>query len=476
MTDYVFSGTLVVSDNGYNLVAGDSLHTLAGSLLQSTGGDGVFANGGVNIQVDGDVEGAVYEGFAGIDDVAGAGDSTGITVNGSVGGLVGISVMAGPNSLPGAVHNIVNSGTITGSNDPFTRGSAIEVDGGGWIVNQASGKLSGTDAIVDTDASSGDINSFVNYGLVEAQPAYFIHSPFSIGGYAFVGGSDREAVYNIGGAIFGNVSMSSDKADVLYNATWMIGFSRPLVDLGCFNVENSTVVNVSGGGMYEGVNDSLVGVDMMTFGDADGDYLYNAGLVDEVPNSGNGNPASNAVLFGAGAADGLYNDSGGEVYGNVQLGSGAGQGVFNAGTIDGTVKLGDGAGDYYDGPAGKEIGGIVCGNGGDYVFTGSGLEVVTAGLGNDYFAMANGGETVIQELGAYQQSNGVDAIVNFQTYNAAAAQGTFLHLDASMAGATNFYDYNGGTLVQMNLGGGNYSYIDVLNTAVATVQAQTYYG
>ena len=44
-----------------------------------------------------------------------------------------------------------------------------------------------------------------------------------------------------------------------------------------------------------------------------------------------------------------------------------------------------------------------------------------------------------------------------------------------MSVGTYFVAYQGGTLVETPIGGGNYAYINVLGTGVATVQAHTYF-
>jgi hypothetical protein len=224
--------------------------------------------------------------------------------------------------------------------------------------------------------------------------------------------------------------------------------------------------------MHQTVSDATISVNMITLADNAGDHVYNIGTIAE---TGSGNAASHAISFGNGAGDYLYNGAAGAVYGNVSVGNGASDYVYNAGFISGTFSLGNGVGDLYIGTAGQLYGAVVCGAGGDYIYTGSDVESIVAGKGNDSITCGDNGRTILTETASQQLSNGWDTVANFQTATGAPNVGTLIHLDAAMAATTNFIAFNGGTIIQMNLGGGLYSYIDVLGVGVSTVQAQTYF-
>jgi hypothetical protein len=243
----------------------------------------------------------------------------------------------------------------------------------------------------------------------------------------------------------GGINMSTNAADLLYNTGTMDATSNAS-SFGYF-VHDSAVFN--SGLMYQSIS-KITTTAMIGSGNGAGDYVYNTGTL--------------AAILGSGANAAA-----------ILMGNGAGDYVYNSGVIYGNVVLGNGAGDAYLGANGKIGGTIICGSGGDRINTGADIETVKAGTGNDTFNVGTGGETIIQETAANQISNGFDVVSNFQTYNAAAQQGTFLQLDPNFAASTSFSTYNGGTLVQMALGGGLYSYVDVLGASVAEVKAQTYF-
>jgi hypothetical protein len=226
-----------------------------------------------------------------------------------------------------------------------------------------------------------------------------------------------------------------------------------------------------------------------------GGYVYNGGTIAQVlgaaANSGdtvisfdNGLASSfvdnlaSGKIYGdiyLGNGQGVYLANAGQIFGNISFGNRQGDYVSNTGQIFGNVLLGAGQGDAYYGAQGKLSGTIVCGGYNDTVFTGADFETVVAGVGNDTFYMATGGETIISETLAQQRLDGWDVVSNFQSYNPATRQGTFLQIDPALAASTFFVAYGGGTLVEMALGGGNYAFVDVLGASVAAVQGQTYF-
>ena len=430
MTYTIYSGYTNIVGNAFTMATGDVLQTLAGSVLASTGGNGVNATGSVAIEVAGTVGGVsngIYDGTAAGDGSTVYIDKTGYVFSGF--GQQGVYIQGA------GTHTIVNSGAVQSSG---MGGWGVAANGAGMIVNEAGGLISAGTAIRENDATATDTNDIFNYGTIVGTA------------YAFAGfGADKELLDNQG-TMVGSVYMSSNAADLLYNAGTMDATNTS--NSTGFNVNNSAVDNF--GVMYQLVAGSTA-TTMIKTGDGAGDYVYNTGTIAVI--TGNGaSPASAAIAMGNGAGDYVDNLAGGHIYGNV--------------------LLGNGAGDIYSGAQGKLTGTIVCGSGGDTVYTGSDFEVAKAGSGNDTFTAGTGGETIIQETAAVQLSNGYDIVSNFQAYNAPTQQGTFLQIGASLQATTGFMsDGAGGTYVYMGLGGGTYSYIDVLGASVAQVKAQTYF-
>ena len=427
MTYTIYANYTNTLGNAFTMASGDSLQMLAGSVLASSGGDGINATGSVLVEVAGTVGGLNN----GIFDSDAAGnlaiiyiDKTGYVFSGPSGQGINIS--------GAGTHTIFNAGAIQSIG---IDGWGVVFAGAGLIVNETGASISSGRAVLDGDATSTDANTIINYGTI-------IGSEDSFWG----GNNDKELLDNQG-TMIGAVVMSSNAANLLYNLG-TIDATNTTNSTG-FSVHDSAVFN--SGLMYQTVAGAAA-TTMIQTGNGGGDNVYNTGTL--------------AELLGAGAnsADAA-----------VALGNGAGDYVYNSGQIYGNVVLGNGAGDAYLGATGKIAGTIICGSGGDRINTGSDIEIVKAGTGNDTFNVGTGGETIIQETAAKQISNGFDVVSNFQSYNAATQQGTFLKLDASFASSTSFSAYNGGTLVLMSLGGGAYSYIDVLGASVAAVQAQTYF-
>ena len=427
MTYTVYTGFKNGAADAFTMVSGDILQTLDGSVLVSTNGNGIIASGSASIEVAGIVGGY----YNGIYDSTNSGDVCSVYIDRtayifSSPGQQGIEISGA------GTHTVINSGAVQSSG---LGGWGIGTFGAGLVINELGGSVTGGYAIYQYDATASDLNTILNYGTIVGTT------------YAFNGtGADKEVLDNQG-AMVGAIVMSSNAANFLYNLGTMDGTNAN--NQAGFAVQNSAVFN--SGLIYQIVAGSTA-VAMIQTGNGGGDNVYNTGTL--------------AELLGAGAnsADAA-----------VALGNGAGDYVYNSGQIYGNVVLGNGAGDAYLGATGKIAGTIICGSGGDRINTGSDIEIVKAGTGNDTFNVGTGGETIIQETAAKQISNGFDVVSNFQSYNAATQQGTFLKLDASFASSTSFSAYNGGTLVQMSLGGGNYSYVDVLGASVASVQAQTYF-
>jgi hypothetical protein len=425
MTYYIYNSSFVGAGNAFPLAAGDVLQTLVNSVLASNNANGVNATGGVTIEVAGSVGGLNN----GIYDTTTNGASSVIYIDRT--GYVFSGVDGQGINITGVGHHtIVNSGAIQSVGNT---GYGIETVGSGVIINQLGGYITASSAIFQNDNIAGDLNTIVNYGTIVGT------------GYSFVGtGSDKE-VLNNQGLMVGGISMSTNAADLLYN-TGTMDATISTSNVG-YLVHDSAVVNA--GLMYQSIS-KVTTEAMIEGGNGAGDYVYNTGTL--------------AAILGSGANAAA-----------ILMGNGAGDYVYNSGVIYGNVVLGNGAGDSYLGANGKISGTIICGSGGDRINTGSDIEIVKAGTGNDTFNVGNGGETIIQETAAKQISNGFDVVSNFQSYVAASQQGTFLQLDPSFSGSTSFSAYNGGTLVQMSLGSGHYSYVDVLGASVAAVQAQTYF-
>ncbi|WP_298356315.1 hypothetical protein [Rhodoblastus sp.] len=445
MTYTIWAGYTNGAGNAFTMAAGDGLQTLAGSVLASSAGNGVNAAGSVSIEVGGTVGG--YSN--GIFDATAATDSSTVYIEKTG------NVFSGPGwqsvYITGSgYHTIVNAGSVQSLG---SGGWGIATLGAGTIVNQASGTISAGSGVRDMDGTPTDVTSFVNYGTVTGAL------------YAYAGtGADQETIDNAG-TMLGRVLMGTNTSNFLYNVGTMDATGANGTG---FSMADSVLNNA--GTMYESLATSSP-INMITFGDHAGDYFVNSGVVAEMHAAA----LSNAIAFGNGAGDVLNNNAGGAIYGNIAMGTGAGDDVINSGLIVGNVTLGSGAGDLYYGTQGKLSGTVICGSGGDLVYTGSDSEYVTGGLGNDYFVAGTGGSLILREGVANQAANGWDTVVNFQAYNAASGTGTFLHLDPAMASTTTFTAFQGGTLVQMSLGGGNSAYVNVTGASVAEVKAQTYF-
>jgi hypothetical protein len=448
MTYIVFTGATTSANSIENLVNGDILEIAPGSFMATTGASPTInATGNVDIFISG----AVYGNYIDVNVALTSGQAALVYIDKTAdlsATYTGVAIAGG------GYHQVVNAGTIQGFN-----AWGVFVSGAGAIVNQAGGVIEAVGGIADGDLTATDVNDFVNYGVIMGTT------------YSFIGtGATDQQVLNNQGVMVGVVDMGNNATNLLYN-TGTIALT---------NVNNSTGIAANDsiidnlGVIYQTVAGSTATVNMIQLGSANGDYVYNGGTL-YLAQSGGGNAASHAIAVGNGSHDYVDNIAGGQIFGNIAFGTGAGDSLINAGLIVGNITLGNGVGDQYSGTQGKLFGTVVCGSGGDTVSAGSDVETIAAGLGNDTFNMANGGETVIHETLAAQHLNGFDIVSNFQTYQAATQQGTFLQLAPSMSATTSFIAYNGGTLVQMALGGGNYSYVDVLGVGVSTVQAQTYF-
>ena len=441
MTNFIFNATVTTTQN---LARGDNAYVTGIGQILVPGSDGILAAGNTTLEVDG----TVYSGGGdGVRFTSVAGNSAFAYV-----GRTGM-VSSGPN-LEGV--NFTGPGTHTLVNDGQIRsigfdGFGVQIDGAGTIVNR--GAITAASGILDANLTAGDRNAVYNYG--------------SISGTDFVlrGGADRMAFDNFGSAS-GGVAMGSGAGDLFYNTG-----SLALNDKG-FREGAGAGDAISNylGSIVETVNDTAAAVDMILFGSGAGDYLYNSGIVREL---GATRAASNAIHAGAGNGDFVVNDTAGEIDGNVSLGAGSGQYVYNPGLIKGDVHLGNGAGQAYTGATGTLDGTLFLGAGGDYALEGVNATTVVAGLGNDTLDMSNGGHTTVRETAANLQVNGFDTLRNFQT----AANGAYtrLSIDSAFAGTTLFAAFQGGTLVEIGLGGGNYSFVNVLGASVATVQSQTFF-
>jgi len=437
MTTYVFTSYYSTEQD---LVANDTAFVLPAAAIYNTTGAGYGIHDASYATIN--VAGTVF-GYYGVG-VGVAGQTSYVAVD--KGGLI---VGTYDGIYVAGTHQIVNNGDIEALS---SGGAGLDLPGAGSIIN--NGNISGTYGIFNNDSTTTDTNYIMNTGTLSGIA------------YAYYGSSSQNLFAN-SGMTTGTLYFGSGAGDIFYN-------------LGTVNLTNSYLSLGSGSGdivdnmglIYSEAHGSGT-VNMITFGSGTGDYLYNTGVIALV---GATSAASNAVLLGGGAGDFLVNTSSGVIYGNVSLGSGAGGLVNNNGLIYGNVNLGSGATDVYYGQNGHLYGSVTCGNGGDNVYSGTGAETAIAGTGNDYFHSATGGQMTVYEKAAAQLTNGYDTVANFQTYNATTGVGTFLHIDASLHATTGFTsDGAGGTYVYMGLGGGNYSYIDVVGVSVAQVQAQTYF-
>ena len=132
------------------------------------------------------------------------------------------------------------------------------------------------------------------------------------------------------------------------------------------------------------------------------------------------------------------------------------------------MTLGNGAGEAYYGSSGTVSGAINCGTGGDIVYQGAEYETINAGLGGDTFNTATGMSAIIAEKASALQNGGFDTVNNFQS-------GDYISVAASLQGATSFSAYQGGAIISIGLGGGNYAYVNVTGTSVANVQGHTFF-
>jgi len=114
-----------------------------------------------------------------------------------------------------------------------------------------------------------------------------------------------------------------------------------------------------------------------------------------------------------------------------------------------------------DAGAGNDV--FVLGAGTDSLLLGTGYEYVKAGTGTDYVMTP----TASWHQGLYDQ------ILNFQTQGTTGGA-TFIGLPTGAAGNTQFYDYNGGTLIAATVGVAT-GYEFVAGAVAATVKAQTFF-
>ena len=437
MTTYVYTSYYGTEQD---IAAGDTAFVLPAAAIYNTTGSGYGIHDASYATIN--VAGTVF-GYYGVG-VGVAGQTSYVAVD--KGGLI---VGTYDGIYVAGTHQVVNNGDIEALSG---NGAGLDLPGAGSVVN--NGNISGTYGIINSDATTTDTNYITNTGTLSGTA------------YAYYGGSSQNLFAN-SGVTTGSLYFGSGAGDILYNvgtvnvAGGFVGFGAGAGDI----LDNMGVV-------YSEAHGSGA-VNMITFGSGTGDYLYNNGVIALM---GATNAASNAVLLGSGAGDYLINTSSGAIYGNVSAGSGAGELIDNNGLIYGNVNLGNGATNVYYGQNGHLYGSVICGSGGDYVYSGTAAEPATAGTGNDYFHSANGAQMTINETAAAQLTNGYDTVANFQISNATTGAGTFLHIDASLHATTGFTsDGAGGTYVYMGLGGGNYSYIDVVGASVAQVQAQTYF-
>jgi hypothetical protein len=474
----------------------------SGSINQGTGdvtfeAQGVVISGGIDMRYQSDdvtfngggnqtiyINGGV---FGSLDDYAGASSGNDRIFIGATGYID--YYWFGAIELAGGGHQIVNNGLISTS----TYANAIYIVGGSGTDNSSrdsidnAGTISGVegvigrtgDAVISASGTAGI--DLVNSGSILAgSGARGVAITQGVSNYTLlansglitggVGIAQGFITLTNTGTIEGNDNLSGAGVAVV-NTGSMILTTGTNVDGLSISGANSYLYNT--GAIYDAVNDASAAVNAIKMGSLAGLYVANIGVIWV---GGATNAATEVVSFGSGAGDYLYNGATGAIYGNIAMGDGGGDYVANSGLIYGTVTLGNGAGEAYYGANGELVGKLVCGSGGDTVYTGSDVESVTGGLGNDYILVGTGGETILKEGVANQGTNGWDTVSNFQTVTGAPNIGTYLHLDAGMAATTNFIAYNGGTLVQMALGGGNYSYVDVLGVGVSTVKAQTYFG
>lgn len=441
----IWGGYTNGAGNAFNMATGDGLQTLAGSVLASSTANGVNAAGSVSIEVGGTVGGYTN----GILDATASGNNSTVYIE-KTGNVFSGPGWQGVNITGAGSHTIVNAGSVQSIGGA---GYGIYTVGAGAIVNQATGTVSAGYGIYNGDNTATDVTTFTNYGTVSGSTN------------AYYGTGAAQEMIDNAGTMLGRVVMGTNTSNFLYNTGTMDATGAGGTG---FIMSDSIVANA--GLMYQNVTTSSP-ENMVTFGNHAGDYFVNYDVVAEMHAAA----GSNAIAFGDGAGDVLNNMAGGAIYGGVAMGAGAGDAVINSGLIVGNVTLGSGAGDLYYGTQGQLSGTVVCGSGGDLVYTGSDSEYATGGLGNDYFAAGTGGSLILQEGVANQVANGWDTVSNFQAYNAASGTGTFLHLDPAMASTTTFTAFQGGTLVQMSLGGGNSAYVNVTGASVAEVKAQTYF-
>jgi len=171
--------------------------------------------------------------------------------------------------------------------------------------------------------------------------------------------------------------------------------------------------------------------------------------------------AGTTVLVG-GAFTGEFDQFTGS-NGTDYVNGGAGVSVLNEGSGTDVFHGGTGTA-YINGGTGSSA--IYGGSGSDFVYTGAANQFVSAGTGT----------TVFEDVAAHLTNGRYDQIDNFQTATPAST-GTFVYLPQGEANSTNFYDTNGGTLIDTLATDGSQGHAAVFVSGVsaATVKEQTFF-
>jgi hypothetical protein len=192
---------------------------------------------------------------------------------------------------------------------------------------------------------------------------------------------------------------------------------------------------------------------------------------------------SGKSLMGTGNGDFFYNTTTGDVAGNIQLGSGSNDVVYNNGLINGNIMLGNGAHAVYGGSPGQLNGAVVAGSGGDTIYAGSGATDIFGGSGTDALVGGTGMDGIFPGTGNgdfIQAGSGV-TLIGFESTSIIAnhfegvenfGANTFLMLPSADMATTSFAAANGGTLVGVAAGGSTFD-VFVVGVAPSAVQAHT---
>jgi autotransporter-associated beta strand protein len=453
-------------------------HTLPGSTITNVGASLLKVQGGTLKAGDGsfgfltsDVLGTIVESGGTIDlagfvsfitalqgqgTVTDSGAATTLTLNnanfaGTLSGPLSLDFV-GPNTLAG--NSLYTGGTTVGAAATLTNDGLFDLTSNVGITSGGSGSSfvnngffektsgGGTSTVSTPFVNNGDIDvangalqftgGFTNVGIVEgvlSQSGGVTTVTANAPGQTTLFGGSGDNRFVIGAAptyIDGGGGLNT--VELTGN---MVLAGGSLANVGVVQVDNGVSANLSNLALGEEI------VSASTVGGS-------AGIIGTLGNDVIVGGAGNDFLAAGGAGTDL-------------IVGGTGNDVLMASTGQDTMVAGSGT-DF-----------ITCGSGTDGVIGGAGQDSIVAGSGTDFIQAGTGLDFV-----AFPAPSTVgghfDEVTNFQT--AGGGKGTFLLLPGVDQASTGFQSFNGGTLLDVPVGG---SFFDIFLPGVApsTVQAQT---